>query len=659
MKQHGSSSHVQQRQWQQQGGCCRMEGPRLSATLALGLLVSCSSNTGRGAHAFVMPVSSRGLVVHRHHQVQPWRRSGGVMARRSVGRVCASLGDSGDDATAASKKAFDDVLKKGSTEECLKVLRQSGGKLDLGMTEASKLLNIMAGEIKRDLKEDKLKDDALTNTYNALKTAGLLRGFGSIDFAKVPSKSRDVSAERLLSLSGVEKQNLAPGRPTGSWLSAGVGVFGAEYLAGRLMGLDPLQTVIPWTLGLIFADRLFLNGAVAESLTRLIVPGYRERIIKHEAGHFLVAYLLGCPVQGCLLDPFVLGSGVSGAQGGTVFADPILSKQMAQGKLTKSSIDRFSIVLMGGIAAEAMNYGSSEGGSADEGVMIGILSTIAPPFNREQIKAQALWAATQAVLLIQEHKEAYEVLVLALENGAELGECVQAIETELAKRELPGDVRRADREPGSPADEMRQMLVRRMSQRNRSEQERMIREGSQEAKEAPTAATIQLRKELAEEDTAMLELQRRVEDLERTLESGTSIGAMGLKEDSGGVWVNDLKSLREDIAASRASKEDNKTAAALDAVLSDEPSTAATSSEPSASTTTTAAAAAAATTPTLPSLAGADAPTSEEPLTLVSSPEMRREDVFREIDEKTAENAKRMAEVEERLRKFEEKQRQR
>lgn len=43
-----------------------------------------------------------------------------------------------------------------------------------------------------------------------------------------------------------------------------------------------------------------------------------------------------------------------------MFADPILSKQMAQGKLTKSSIDRFTIVLMGGIAAEAINYGNSE-----------------------------------------------------------------------------------------------------------------------------------------------------------------------------------------------------------------------------------------------------------------------------------------------------------
>ena len=64
--------------------------------------------------------------------------------------------------------------------------------------------------------------------------------------------------------------------------------------------------VVGTPTGVIFADRVLLNGAVAETLTRLIVPGYRERIIRHEAGHFLVAYLLGCPVQGCLLDPFVV-----------------------------------------------------------------------------------------------------------------------------------------------------------------------------------------------------------------------------------------------------------------------------------------------------------------------------------------------------------------
>lgn len=50
----------------------------------------------------------------------------------------------------------------------------------------------------------------------------------------------------------------------------------------------------------------------------------------------------------------------AGAQGGTIFADPVFAKGMASGKLTRSAIDRFSIVLMGGIAAEAIQYGNSE-----------------------------------------------------------------------------------------------------------------------------------------------------------------------------------------------------------------------------------------------------------------------------------------------------------
>ncbi|CAM9887580.1 unnamed protein product, partial [Sphacelaria rigidula] len=108
-------------------------------------------------------------------------------------------------------------------------------------------------------------------------------------------------------------------------------------------------------------DKVLIGGAAAETAIRTVVPGYREKIVRHEAGHFLLAYLLGCPVQGCLLDPFEIGKfAASGAQGGTIFADPAFAKGIQSGKLTRSAIDRFSIVLMGGIAAEAMQYGTSE-----------------------------------------------------------------------------------------------------------------------------------------------------------------------------------------------------------------------------------------------------------------------------------------------------------
>ena len=53
-----------------------------------------------------------------------------------------------------------------------------------------------------------------------LQSAGLLKAFGSLDLDVVPAKTRDMSPEKLMDLTGMNVQNLAPGRPTGSWAVA-------------------------------------------------------------------------------------------------------------------------------------------------------------------------------------------------------------------------------------------------------------------------------------------------------------------------------------------------------------------------------------------------------------------------------------------------------
>lgn len=60
----------------------------------------------------------------------------------------------------------------------------------------------------------------IVGAYDALKSAGLLKAFGSIDLDVVPTKSRQISADKLMELTGMEVNNLAPGKPMGAWLAA-------------------------------------------------------------------------------------------------------------------------------------------------------------------------------------------------------------------------------------------------------------------------------------------------------------------------------------------------------------------------------------------------------------------------------------------------------
>jgi len=229
-------------------------------------------------------------------------------------------------------------------------------------------------------------------------------------------------------------------KPTNTLLYAGGALAVAEGILSVSTGID-LNFLVATTLLLAFLDKLLVNGAVFESFARVLNPEYSEKILRHEAGHFLCAYLLGCPVEGYVLSSWEalqdtrFGGSSTSVSAGTSFFDPELSEQMNGLKpLSRKSIDRYSVIVMGGIAAEALNYGRADGGAGDEMALVRFLSSLNPKAGRavtwdsEMIRNQARWGAMQAVLLLKQYSVCYDALVECLERRGSLGECVYAIE---------------------------------------------------------------------------------------------------------------------------------------------------------------------------------------------------------------------------------------
>ncbi|GFH45687.1 hypothetical protein CTEN210_02161 [Chaetoceros tenuissimus] len=289
----------------------------------------------------------------------------------------------------------------------------------------------------------------MTEMYKLLKSTGQLTAYGAAADGKYPALgTKNVTPILLEKITGLSMTSLTP-KPTNTLLLAGVALAVLEGIVSVGIGLD-LNFTIFATLFLAFLDKLLVNGAVFETATRIFMPEYTDKIRKHEAGHFLCAYLLGCPVEGCVLSTWAalndtrFGGKRTTVNAGTSFFDPNLSDEINGRKpLTRSSIDRYSIIVMGGIAAEALNFGIADGGAGDEMALVSFLSNLNPrsggamTWNIDSIKNQARWGALQAVLLLREYKACYDALVDALERGGELGECVYAIETAIKENGLP------------------------------------------------------------------------------------------------------------------------------------------------------------------------------------------------------------------------------
>ncbi|KAA8523425.1 hypothetical protein F0562_009848 [Nyssa sinensis] len=264
------------------------------------------------------------------------------------------------------------------------------------------------------------------SAYTFLKDRGFLPNFGKCRNI-VLEGPRDVTPTVLKSSTGLEVSKLSPkkwGLSGSSSVLLIVLLGGVSFLLNQ--GID-VRPNIATLLGLAMMDSIFLGGSCLAQISSYWPP-YRRRILVHEAGHLLTAYLMGCPIRGVILDPIVaMQMGIQG-QAGTQFWDETLQNELAEGRLSGTAFDRYCMVLFAGIAAEALVYGEAEGGENDENLFRSICVLLEPPLSVVQMSNQARWSVLQSYNLLKWHKHAHRAAVKALESGGSLSVVIRRIE---------------------------------------------------------------------------------------------------------------------------------------------------------------------------------------------------------------------------------------
>ncbi|XP_075643562.1 uncharacterized protein LOC142614811 [Castanea sativa] len=264
------------------------------------------------------------------------------------------------------------------------------------------------------------------SAYGFLKDRGFLSNFGKCRNI-VLEGPRNVTPTVLKSSTGLEVTKLSPKKWGVSGSSSAVLIAflgGVSFLLSKGIDVRPNLAAI---LGLAFMDSVFLGGCCLAQISSYWPPN-RRRILVHEAGHLLTAYLMGCPIRGVILDPIVaMQMGIQG-QAGTQFWDEKMANDLANGRLDGTAFDRYCMVLFAGIAAEALVYGEAEGGENDENLFMSICILLQPPLSVAEMSNQARWSVLQSYNLLKWHKHAHRAAVKALESGGSLSVVIRSIE---------------------------------------------------------------------------------------------------------------------------------------------------------------------------------------------------------------------------------------
>lgn len=298
------------------------------------------------------------------------------------------------------------------------------------------LQRALQAELDQESTRTRAEVESEVTTMLDAELRGNLRGFASAE-KKV--------AKRLYSLEEM-KQN---------------GVDAAQFLNPQDSTLDLLKTVIVGVVALggavfilaakpgpgvvifmtllglsvLFFDQVINRGfgelLLLDSLGRLVSKEYPQRVACHEAGHFLVAYLLGVLPKAYTLGAWEAFSKYNSmsVQAGTTFLDQAIQMEMQSGQISGKTLDNFVCVALGGIAAEYVTYGQANGGMSDIIQLEALFEAL--KFDQQQTNVLLRTSVMNTVAIIKEKQKAHTALMDAMSRGESVGRCIEIIEQSL------------------------------------------------------------------------------------------------------------------------------------------------------------------------------------------------------------------------------------
>ncbi|XP_047315844.1 uncharacterized protein LOC124919613 isoform X2 [Impatiens glandulifera] len=201
----------------------------------------------------------------------------------------------------------------------------------------------------------------------------------------------------------------------------------------NLIGFSPQQLfyLSVCLLFLLTLDAISFNGGFSnlflDTIGHTFSQKYHNRVTQHEAGHFLIAYLMGILPKGYTLtslDAFQK-EGSLNVQAGTAFVDFEFLEEM---------LNRFSCIALAGVVTEYLLYGYAEGGLTDINQLDFLLKSLG--FTQKKVDSQVRWSVLNTVFVLRRHEAARSKLAEAMSDGRSVGFCIDVIENNINDADL-------------------------------------------------------------------------------------------------------------------------------------------------------------------------------------------------------------------------------